>query len=599
VNVPLKHYIGQCVTVVFEVADCSRGAHFGYAYVDASCSPLSTINSSQYFCGQKNINLTGPPGESEYKWTGPKGGIISRDTLQSIKVDSAGTYTLVVTPFTGAACADTLLDSIGTIAGPPPVPSFTADTVCIGAITTFTNTSTPVSGKGVSFYWDFYNLGIYDDTATNPTWLYKEPGIYPVLLHEVVNGCGVDTIVNVFVDSIPKSQFVADTVCAKDTTYFKNTSVGTTSWSWNFGNPTSGFYNISTQPNPNHVYDSAGIYKVTLLVNNPGVGCPPSSITKEIKVLPLPVPVISASADTVCAGTRIQLSVKGGTSYVWSNGNTTTTITASADSLSTWFVTAYLGKCLADTSILIRIKPVAKGSLSGTKLICYGDTVTLIAMGGGTYVWNNGATTSSIKVKANSFSDTSYYVTIINGDSCLTRYQNILVDSVPVVSACCDTVIIKGTSVVISGGGSAKHYLWSPATGLNCDTCPYPIATPTVNTTYTVTALNSNGCPVTGTVTVDITIPCDSFIVPNVFTPNGDGINDVFLIKALYMSKYSIDIYNRWGQQVFSSSDPETPWDGTISGKGQAPDGVYYYILTATCADGKSYKRKGFVQIIR
>ncbi|HTA26351.1 MAG TPA: hypothetical protein VK809_01080, partial [Bacteroidia bacterium] len=224
VNVPLKHYIGQCVTVVFEAVDCALGGHFSYAYIDASCSPLNIISSSAVFCGQDSIELTAPAGESSYFWTGPAGGITSSDTSRSISVVDTGIYTVVVTPFTGATCNDTLTIHIGKTAGPMPQPSFKADTVCVGGTTTFTNTSNPISGA--SFYWDFYNLGSYDDSTTNPTWKYNIPGIYTVKLHEVLNGCGIDTYLKVVVDSLVATSFIADTVCARDTVYFTNTSTG-------------------------------------------------------------------------------------------------------------------------------------------------------------------------------------------------------------------------------------------------------------------------------------------------------------------------------------------------------------------------------------
>src|SRR6185312_819887 len=109
VNVPLDKYIGQCVTIQFLVADCSLGGHFGYAYVDASCDKFSIKPSSPAGLICKNhgtITLSGPFGGSAYIWSGP--GIVGSDTTQIITVDSAGKYTLILTPVTGDLCKDTL-----------------------------------------------------------------------------------------------------------------------------------------------------------------------------------------------------------------------------------------------------------------------------------------------------------------------------------------------------------------------------------------------------------------------------------------------------------------------------------------------------------
>jgi len=200
VMVPLKNYIGKCVTLIFELGDCSLNAHFGYAYIDASCSSLRIESSSPTFCGQKIISLTAPPGASSYTWSGPAGGIVGSNTSQTIKIDSAGTYTVVMVSSSGITCSDTLTINVPKGPGPIPVPAFHADSVCAGQVTTFVNTSVPISGAGVNFYWDFYNNGNYEDSTTNPSWTYTLPGIYTVKLHEIDNGCGADTLVNVAVN---------------------------------------------------------------------------------------------------------------------------------------------------------------------------------------------------------------------------------------------------------------------------------------------------------------------------------------------------------------------------------------------------------------
>src|SRR6185312_5501174 len=593
VNVPLKHYLGQCVTVVFEVGDCALGGHFGYAYIDASCAPLAIQPTSYVFCGQDSIILTGPSGESKYKWTGPTKGIISNDTLRNVIIDSAGTYTVVVTPFTGASCNDTLTINIGKKAGPPPHPNFKGDTVCLGTVSTFTNTSNPINGA--KFYWDFYNLGDYEDSTVNSSWRYNIPGTYTVKLEELMpSGCGADKLITVVVDSDITPAFIADTVCAGDTVSFINASRGSTSYQWNFGDTSSGNQNTSGKISPTHIYKSAGKYSVTLTAKNSGCS---NLVTKLVTVLPTSVHLKLSGSDTVCLGTPLTLTASGAKSYVWSTGETTSVIKVNITQSQQYTVMGYNGKCYMDTTINVYVKAPLSGDITGQNEVCLNGLIVLDASGGGTYLWSNGATTSSIVVPANSFADSSYSVIIDKGLSCITLFKNVTIDSLLGYACCSDTISI-GDTVTLSGGGATKYY-WEPPTGLRCDTCPNPIVSPTVTTIYTLITTSSHGCKRSSLIAVDVVIPCKDFYIPNVFSPNGDGINDTYLIKVEYMSLYDIAIYNRWGQEVFHSTDPNSPWDGKVKGGGDAPAGVYYYIVRNTCDDGNYLHKQGFLQLIQ
>ena len=109
---------------------------------------------------------------------------------------------------------------------------------------------------------------------------------------------------------------------------------------------------------------------------------------------------------------------------------------------------------------------------------------------------------------------------------------------------------------------------------------------------------DKNGCSASKCVTIGVEIPCADFTVPNVFTPNNDGRNDDFVIHILNPSTYRIDIYDRWGKEMYTSADPTVYWNGRITGTQYlVPDGIYYYIIKATCGTN-SYVKKGFVQVV-
>jgi gliding motility-associated-like protein len=131
--------------------------------------------------------------------------------------------------------------------------------------------------------------------------------------------------------------------------------------------------------------------------------------------------------------------------------------------------------------------------------------------------------------------------------------------------------------------------------------CDSVKVSPKVTTTYTVIGTDSLGCQTEQVVTILVETACFNFTVPNVFTPTEAGIlglNNIFYIKTENMNSWSMQIYDRWGVEVFKSSDPTQYWNGNTEGGGQAPAGVYYYLIKGTC-ENNTYQKDGFVQLIR
>jgi len=123
---------------------------------------------------------------------------------------------------------------------------------------------------------------------------------------------------------------------------------------------------------------------------------------------------------------------------------------------------------------------------------------------------------------------------------------------------------MDSTQLTATGGGT---YSWTPATGLSCTNCSNPIAKPFETTTYCVTVTDNNGCSASKCVTVTVEIPCptnESVAIPNAFSPNNDGVNDEFCLQGwdACIEDFDIIIYNRWGEKVYESIDPNFCWDG-------------------------------------
>jgi gliding motility-associated-like protein len=136
-------------------------------------------------------------------------------------------------------------------------------------------------------------------------------------------------------------------------------------------------------------------------------------------------------------------------------------------------------------------------------------------------------------------------------------------------------------------------YKWTPSAGLSQDSIANPVATPTDNTTYTLTVTSDKGCTASAQVFVKV---LKAPVVPNTFTPNGDGINDTWDIQ--YLNSYpncKVEIINRYGERVYFSNGYPVPWDGRYKGA-DLPVGTYYYIITP----GSGRKAiSGYVAIIR
>src|SRR5207248_1048052 len=158
-------------------------------------------------------------------------------------------------------------------------------------------------------------------------------------------------------------------------------------------------------------------------------------------------------------------------------------------------------------------------------------------------------------------SSITYHVNVLDINNCSgTASVNIPVQEPPDISQLKDTAVIIGQAGMLNGyAGQGFKYQWSPETGLNCTNCFNPVATPLIPITYTVIATDTNGCfKKTAQAFIDVrdTITVD---VPNAFSPNGDGINDIIYVKGWGIKRLiSFKIYNRWGQLVFETSDINT-----------------------------------------
>lgn len=217
---------------------------------------------------------------------------------------------------------------------------------------------------------------------------------------------------------------------------------------------------------------------------------------------------------------------------------------------------------------------------------------------------NTGATVKATPSK----NPSAYTVTGYGAGNCFTQKATIIVNVVPLptVEAGRDTALMVGSSLNLLPLYSADvtEYTWTPSFSLSCIDCPFPIAIPREETTYIITVKNDYRCEASDTRKITLLCNNESVFVPNTFTPNGDGVNDIFYprgngIKAVKHMR----VYNRWGQliferQNFNTDDRNAGWDGTFKGQKLSPD-VYVYSLAMVCDNNQTVETKGNIMIVR
>ncbi len=417
------------------------------------------------------------------------------------------------------------------------------------------------------------------------------PGNYCVTVTDSA-GC-FDTVCFIIPGGVPpiiKITPPSDSLCIGSSVRLNATGASTYTWL-----PALGL-SCTSCPNPNAGPLATKTYTVT---GTDSVGC---TSKDSITITLFLIPTITATPpiDSICAGASVTITANGASVYSWNpasslscNNCPNPVANPTVTTIYTVVGTSAEG-CKDSTVAPIIVNPPPTVTITSPKSICPGDSVTLTATGGGTYHWSTGSNNSSISVSPSS--TTSYFVTVTNGCSATaTTKVNVVF---PQLFLCCDTTIQTGNNTILYATSSGS-YKWIPSTGLNCDTCSQVVASPTVTTTYTVIGTDSAGCQVERLVTVIVENLCNNYTVPNVFTPNEDGVNDVFEIKIQDVSTFSVVIYDRWGKKMYTSTNPANYWDGKTESGNKAPDGVYYYIIKSTCTDGESFTKNGYIQLIR
>ena len=228
------------------------------------------------------------------------------------------------------------------------------------------------------------------------------------------------------------------------------------------------------------------------------------------------------------------------------------------------------------------------------------------------WLWNFGnGQTSTLQNNIVTFNTAGGYpiqLTTSNKIGCsASATKNIYVAPLPTVTPVQDPITIgvgMGTNLVMNYTGNIASYTWTPTTRLSCADCPIPFANPQYNTKYTVEVEDRYGCRNSGNITIVVVCGKENVFIPNTFSPNGDGRNEVFYPKGTGLFRIkSMRVFNRWGEIVFekkefTANDPSFGWNGTFKGKPASPD-VYIYSMEILCENNTIIPVKGNVTLLR
>lgn len=335
----------------------------------------------------------------------------------------------------------------------------------------------------------------------------------------------------------------------------------------------------------------AGVYIYTVAGSG---SCADSSATVVVSINTAPA-VTLGPPFSFCQGDSLPLDAGNpGSTFVWTpGGETTQTINASLSGDYSVEVTDANGCQTSDTILITETPLPSHGGITGGD-ICIGQAAILVSSGVGTLIWGTSETNDTIVVSP--IAGSWYYSTYSNTCGSSTDSIYITVNPAPVIIAGSDTVVGPFQDVPLWAIGGVS-YVWSPPMGLSCSACPNPTANLTVDMVYYVTGTDANGCVSIDTVFVKIDGNMELFVA-NVFSPNGDGLNDELFVRGGPFIDLSYTIYNRWGEKIFDTDDQTKGWDGTHRGKPVDP-GVFVYKVIYTDWKDVSGEKAGNVTLIK
>ncbi|MDO8999852.1 MAG: gliding motility-associated C-terminal domain-containing protein [Bacteroidota bacterium] len=575
--------------------DCHTNT-LSYTITGSVGSPpsLTVVPAATLACNPNTTTLIASStatGVLTYTWSGPS--IISGSATPTPVVNLPGNYTVTLTQ---GVCSNTAIVSVANNTNTPNISIIASNTLltCLNTSIQVTGTS---STSGVTYSWSPQNV-------TTNTAVANTSGSYTLAITNTLSGCSSTSVLTIAQNTTApniSTTLPSTLTCITPSVILTGTSTTSgVTYSWQ---PQGVTTNTS-------IANVAGNY--TLAISNTLSGCKSTSVITVTQNTVSPNISSNVSGVLTCLNTSVVLlgtSTTSGVTFTWQPQNVNTnTATAINSGNYTLTVANPTTGCLNSTVVVVSqntTSPNASVSGGGT-LTCLNTTVSLLGnstTSGVSYFWNGPGIISGTNI-AIAIADQPgiYTLTVIEpATGCATTtIVSVSSSSIPIASftqnVTSGSAPLNVSFTNLSSG--ATSYSWNFGNGVSSLTNPTNVFTTPGTYTVVLTAINA---PCTSTTDIVIKVNTSLGIIPQVFTPNGDGINEVFEIKGLdSYPNNNLQIFNRWGNPVYFSKPYKNDWDGTPNtvgktGANKLPTATYFYILDL----GDEYQTifRGFIQL--
>jgi gliding motility-associated-like protein len=527
-------------------------------------NPLPTISANTaIICAGNTATLTAN-GANTYTWnTGTTGASITPSPTITTNYTVSGTD---ANNCTGIGTSTVTVNTLPIIT----IVNIPVTAICAG------NTTTLTASGANTYVWNTGMAGAVISPSPTVTTNYTVSGTD-------ANNCTNTGVATIFINPLPTIIVNAPPVCIGNTATL--TALGANTYTWNTGATAS---TITLTPTTNTTYTVSG---------TDGNNCV-NTTTQTVVVNSLPTITING-ASSVCIGQSTILTASGGISYVWTGGVNTSTNTVSPTTNSTYTVTGTdANSCVNTATTNLSVNATPTLSITGAAIVCGGQPIMLTASGANTYTWTGGVNTATNTISPTT--NTTYTVTGTNANNCSgSAVQTVTVNALPTVQINGGTALLNitsGSPVTIDASGAAT-YQWI-SSGISCTTCASITESPSANIEYCVIGTAANTCTNTACINVVVAELCGTVFIPDAFSPNGDGQDEVFLVYGNCITSLSMQIFDRWGNKVFETTSQASGWDGSYNGS-MMNTGTYIYQASYTLNTGETDKVKGNLILMR
>ena len=611
-------------------------------------SPIVSFNHSNVCFGDSVVftntsNINSSTSIVSYLWTFDDAGLTS--SLQNPSHNyPTGIYSVLLLATSAEGCSDTSSAVVKTF-DPPDAVFLFSNTCQVNSALITNNTTDPSIGNTASWSWDFGDGSPLNTATWSPQHLYAAAGNYMITLVAKSSNLGcVDTFQNtISIFPMPTAAFSFTDICLEQTNNFIdlssviNDNILSRNWLFGDGSPQS-----SVQ-DPNHLYAISGTYPVTLVVTTSN-SCM-DTIVKNVVIHPLPI--VLFSQENVCEGNMMQFNYLSTIpasdtiqSWKWNfgdgspgnyNQNPSHLYASNGNYAVNLWVVSNFG-CEDSTTIISYVNPnpivnFKSNNLQGCELFCTSFQDSSFIATGNNIQWKwdlgDGTLVNNSQVFDHCYDNDSVYVpstfdvkiTVISDSGCsisLTKSNYITVYSTPTADFSVNPETATAMDPVISItdlSTSASFWAWNFGDGsatINLSLQSSSIHTPPPHTyadtgTYTIMLITSAqfSCADTAYHTIVIE-PEFVFYIPNAFSPDDDGENDSFTGKGLFVKKFKMSIFDRWGNMIFYSDDANKPWEGKSSNEIDIlTQDIYVYIFDITDTKNVKHRYKGSVLLLK